>query len=441
MKRSHLVLLILSTTFILKCVLGLLLPVAGDEAYYWVWGQHLQLSYYDHPGMVAWLSSLTNYVPFFPKWFSLRVIFSIISTLTFAVWIQNYLLLRSNEVDQKSLILFAVFFFTNPMLGVGGFIVTPDVPLLLFWALSFWSLINILIVQSKKHYALLGLFLGLGFCSKYHIVFFPLTALVGLLLTKKIRLIQMKYVSITFLFGLIFSSPVLIWNINNDFASFKFQLSHGLTSIYEYQFWWTYTYILGQIFLFNPFLFVNLIFTKLSLSNTTGYSQWLFFLYSSFKAKVEANWPVTSHAMSLIDLNYRNKKTIYAALAYVLVLYTALVFYFKSSHFSQKSLSLPTSKAIEIFYDDIKNISPVYGPTYQLSSLIQLMKNKDVYKLRDLSRFDFYDTVNQSLPNAEKFYVLKYDLTEWPQYITKFKIRIIKEYPDLKMKLYEIINE
>jgi len=440
--KSHkLTYYILFFTFVLKCLLSYALPVAGDEAYYWVWGQNLQLSYYDHPGMVAWLASLTQYIPVIPEWFSLRVIFSFVSTLTFAVWFKIYFLSKTEHPDKKSILLFAFFFFSNPLIGIGGFLVTPDVPLLLFWALSFWSVLKILIHQQKKYYALLGIFLGLGFCSKYHIVFFPLTLLIGLILTKKIKLIKLKYVPLTFIFGLIFSSPVLIWNIKNDFASFKFQLNHGLSSIYDYQLWWTYTYLLGQVFIFNPFLFINLIKSKKSVVNVSAYSQWLFFLYSSFKAKVEANWPVGSHAMALIDVDYKHKKTILLALVYCCALYLGGLFFYFSPKFKNKSLVLPTSDAVNLFYSDIKDLNPVYGPTYQLSSLINLMTGKQVYKLRDLSRFDFYDTLSESKPSQEKYYVLKYDLTEWPINSDHIKKNVLKDYPELKMKLYEMRNE
>lgn len=42
-------------------VVAVRLVVAGqlelmeDESYYWLWSRDLQLSYYDHPAMVAWL--------------------------------------------------------------------------------------------------------------------------------------------------------------------------------------------------------------------------------------------------------------------------------------------------------------------------------------------------------------------------------------------------
>ncbi len=41
------------------------LALAGvfmDEAYYWMWGQHPALSYYDHPPLNAWLLGLSSIV-------------------------------------------------------------------------------------------------------------------------------------------------------------------------------------------------------------------------------------------------------------------------------------------------------------------------------------------------------------------------------------------
>ena len=36
------------------------LPLHFDEAYYWVWSKHPQLSYFDHSPMIAWLIKLAT---------------------------------------------------------------------------------------------------------------------------------------------------------------------------------------------------------------------------------------------------------------------------------------------------------------------------------------------------------------------------------------------
>jgi 4-amino-4-deoxy-L-arabinose transferase-like glycosyltransferase len=30
-------------------------PLSADEAYHWEWSRHLAFSYYDHPGLTAWV--------------------------------------------------------------------------------------------------------------------------------------------------------------------------------------------------------------------------------------------------------------------------------------------------------------------------------------------------------------------------------------------------
>jgi len=444
-EKKTLLLKIFFLTFFVKVILSYFIPIAGDEAYYWVWGQNLQLSYFDHPGMVAWLSSLTNFFSILPKWFSLRIIFSLLSSLSLIVWLKCFILVRSEESNldlNKGIIIFSIFYNLNPLLGIGGILATPDVPLVLFWSLSYWATLNILINPLKRFYMLLGVFLGLGFCSKYHIVLFPLTTLIALLFTKKIKLIKPKLIILTFIFGLSFSMPVIIWNIQNDFISFKFQLNHGFTSIYDYNPMWTLTYLVGQIFLLNPFIFWSSMQKNgLTFNKITSWSQWIFFLYSSFKAKVEANWPITSHASILLDYDFKNKALFKKSLYYFAGLWIIVIILAFTPTLHKKILLLPSSKTVGLIYSEIKDLSPIYGPTYQLSSLITLMTGKKVNKLAGLSRYDFYDTLAESRPGVSKFYVLKYNITFWPESYAQMNIKQIMNFPDIDLALYEITNE
>ena len=54
------VIILLGLTFILHVWLAYALPMTNDEAYYWDWGQSLQLSYYDHPPGVSYLTWLSS---------------------------------------------------------------------------------------------------------------------------------------------------------------------------------------------------------------------------------------------------------------------------------------------------------------------------------------------------------------------------------------------
>src|SRR5215211_6582247 len=58
--RWKIVLLQLIVLYLLGLKLWFDLAVSpmGDEAYYWMWGQHLSWSYFDHPPLDGWLQGL-----------------------------------------------------------------------------------------------------------------------------------------------------------------------------------------------------------------------------------------------------------------------------------------------------------------------------------------------------------------------------------------------
>lgn len=436
---------LIALTFFIKLVVALAIPLVGDEAYYWFWGQNLQLSYFDHPGMVAWLSALSDILPFTPKWAATRLIFVVLSTITFYIWLKVFLRRRqqldSSNINQE-LNIFAAFFMLNPFLGLGNILITPDAPLLLFWGLASYFVLKILEEQKSKDYILLGASLGLGFCSKYHIVLFPLVTLIALAFEKQLKVFFSKKVFLTILFGLLFCAPVLIWNYQNDFASFKFQLSHGFQTPKPYQTWWTASYLAGQILIFNPILLFNLIFkSKKSMFRISALGQWLFFLYSSFKAKVEANWPITSHAAGLVDVSLNNKKVIHYSFIYFVVMWLLVPVFFFTDLGKAKIAQLPTSLTVYAIAPQLQSYKPLYGPTYQLSALFSLLTDKPVYKLYGLSRYDFFDTLPQAKPKENRFYVLKYTTTEWPIHYGKYLKNKVAEFPKYNLEVFEFTHE
>lgn len=439
------ILLLIALTSIVKLIAALTLPVVGDEAYYWIWGQNLQLSYFDHPGMVAWLSALGNYVPFFPRWTATRLVFVFVSSFTFYVWLKVFLSHKKTQdlaTAKKELNLFATFYMLNPFLGLGSIFITPDAPLLLFWGLSSYFVLQILESAKSKDYVLLGIFLGLGFCSKYHIVLFPLFTLLALSFQKCLKKFFCKKIFWTLLFGLLFSSPVLIWNYQNDFASFKFQLNHGFQTPQPYQLWWTTSYVVGQILIFSPPLLLSLFYKPInSFFKISAFGQWLFFLYSSFSAKVEANWPLTSHAAGLVNADVNNKKIVRFSLSYYIGLWILVAGLLFTDFGIKKIEQLPTSLTVSEISEELAKFKPLYGPTYQMSALLTLLSDNPVYKLYGLSRYDFFDTLIQAKPKEKLFYVLKYNYTSWPNMYDQFSKTKVASFEKYKLEVFELHHE
>lgn len=443
--KNSFVLRVFIFSLIAKFTLAYLLPIVGDESYYLVWGQYLQLSYFDHPPAVAWLTWISNQLytvfPLSWYWLSIRLPFIVLSSLTFLVWLKAYLF---EQKDEENAGAFTALYFLNPLVGLGGIFATPDVPLLFFWSIAYYAILKIRGTQSVKWYSILGVSLGLGFCSKYHIVVLPISMIISLFFLKDLKSIQIKKLIYTVVFGFIFSLPVVIWNYQNEWVSFLFQLNHGFNAQKSYNYMWTVSYLLGQIFLFNPillfYIFKNV---RHSLSKNVALSQWGFFVFSSFKAIVEANWPTTSHAHGLASIKKDFKPYFKASLIYWCTIWLIILGFIVSPISTKKLVNIPQSYSAKEIYDLTKNYRPLFGPTYQMSSLMHAISNEPIYKLDALSRIDFYDSLKESLPSyeMEKFYVLKYSQTSWPEWTDEYHMVKVMDLPKYDLELYELSYE
>lgn len=113
-----------------KLLLAALLPLTNDEAYYWVWSQHLQLSYDDHPPFVAWLFWIGDHLPQIGT--SVRWPGVLLAHGTLFVWLK--ILEPFLDVNQRREWMWLALL--SPLMGGSAILVTPDLPLMFFYALS-----------------------------------------------------------------------------------------------------------------------------------------------------------------------------------------------------------------------------------------------------------------------------------------------------------------
>ena len=99
--------------------------------------------------------------------------------------------------------------------------------MLFFWILSTWLLLNIFDKDNEKkqvNWALvfLGLTIGMAIMGKVHAVFLWLGTGIYILLFYR-KMLANVYLYVSILISLIIISPILFWNIENDFITYKFQ--------------------------------------------------------------------------------------------------------------------------------------------------------------------------------------------------------------------------
>ena len=255
-----------------------------DEAYYWVYSQHLAWGYFDHPPMIALLIKMGYGI--FHNELGVRFFMVIINTLT--LWITAKLIASK---DNK---LFYLLIGALGAMQIGGMLAVPDVPLIFFAAVYFWVYRNFVNEQTWRNTILLGLSMALMFYSKYHgvlLVFFTLLSNINLLKVFKF------YVAVIITTLLFF--PHIYWQYTHGFPSLQYHLIERNASSYDISF--TLDYLAGQLLLFGPLLGWLIIYYAFRSPIQNSFERALkfcvvgvlaFFLLSTFKGRVEANWTV-----------------------------------------------------------------------------------------------------------------------------------------------------
>lgn len=210
---------ILVYLLVLKLTLMALVDLIPEEAYYWNYAQHLDLSYLDHPPMVAWLIWLSTSV-LGKSEFSVRL-------PAFICWIIAALFmfrLTLNLFDRTAAVRAILLLAVLPIYFGLGFFMTPDAPLYAAWAGCLYFLERALLGQNQKAWWGVGICMGVGMLSKYTIALLGLGTLIFVLVDQPSRRWLFRpepyFAAIV---ALAFFTPVLIWNMKHDWVSFMFQ--------------------------------------------------------------------------------------------------------------------------------------------------------------------------------------------------------------------------
>ncbi len=393
-----------------KLIVSGFLPLTSDEAYYWVWSQHLQLSYYDHPPFVAWLFWLGDQTSWLPG--SVRWPGVLLGHAGVALWL---IALKSflNE-DQRRLWLWLALL--SPLAGGSAIVLTPDLPLMFFYALSTLCFFKWRQSPSWQMSLLFGLSMGLGFSSKYMMVLFALSLIPLIFVSVDVRRAFFRNVHWLVIGAVVGASPVWIWNLQNDFVSFKFQAAHGLGRRWKPS--WTYEYILVQIGLIFPVVLYWALQARKSVPLAIHLLAWVpivFFCFTTSRGYVEANWPIAAYpaifalAVSQFSLSARGLR-ITCWIWGVLLSGVAAVIIFEPSW--SRALKFREFHQFDAVVEASKPFEPLFARSYQMAAKVHFESRKYVYKLKGMNRKDFYDYLPGSEPPARGVYYLIAEKTD-----------------------------
>ena len=265
------------------------------------------------------------------------------------------------------------------------------------------------------------------FCAKYHMVLFVPIAWVWLIVSGRWRELSFALVPVIVVAGLVFCFPVWYWNMTHDWISFRFQLEHGLKGT-NWKPTWPLAYVLGQIAILFPIPFILAMRRRephgVRWLHAFGWLPLLFFLYTSFRARVEANWPLIAHpaVLALAFFNDSESKRWIRATMCIWALASFLVV----SQLVHPWLPIDGSKLktaemtkYEALAQEIPNFSPLFASSYQMAAMLSYKSGKMIPKLVGMNRRDFYDFHPMSHPQTEVFYVAAEEGQPLPDWVAQ----------------------
>ncbi|MBC8487450.1 MAG: glycosyltransferase family 39 protein [Bacteroidetes bacterium] len=248
---------------IVRAFLAWALELGNDEVYYWTYALYSDLSHFDHPPMVGFVIQLFSLDLLLDD--ELFVRFSSVILGSVNTWI---IFLIGKKIKDSLTGLYAAFLYTSSIycFVIAGIFILPDTPQLFFWLLSLYFITGSLLdreynTKSKLNLVLTGLFLGLGMLSKYTTVFLWF-GIISYILIYDRKWLRTKSLYLSAFLTLAVFSPVIWWNIQNNFISITFQGGRVDVLGSRLRFDYFLLEIIGEFLYNNP---VNVIIIILSL--------------------------------------------------------------------------------------------------------------------------------------------------------------------------------
>lgn len=257
---------VIAALTVMRLIYAGVIDLRTDEAYYWTWSKESALSFLDHPPMIAW------FIRFGTAIFgdtNLGVRFAgIVAMLITQLLLAD--IVRRVTHDLRAIVIAVLMPEAALYYGLLMAKVSPDVALIPFAAAMVWSLVRLHESSDARWWLAAGAFAGLALLSKLTaVMLLPAVAAFMLVPAWRRRWLVSPYPWVAALIAMIVFSPVLIWNSQHDWASFRFQLVRA-TATHEFSFRTVGDYI-GLQFGLVGFVLLPVVLSGVALTAWRGY--------------------------------------------------------------------------------------------------------------------------------------------------------------------------
>jgi 4-amino-4-deoxy-L-arabinose transferase-like glycosyltransferase len=276
------------------------IELSRDEAYQWLWSKHLALSYYSKPPLIAYTQFLGTFL-----WgdtaFGVRFFSPVIAALLGLVLLRFF----ARAVNARAGFFLLLIITATPLTSVGAVLMTVDPLSVLFWTaamLAGWRAVQE--NATARHWLWVGLWMGLGFLSKYTGLFQLLCWGVFFVLWPPARKhLRRPGPYLALLVNVVCALPVLIWNWQHQWITVTHVAGDaGLGSAWKPTLRYLGEFIGAEAGLLNPIFFVATVWAAIGFWRrgrhdprlvyffSMGAPLFLAFLLYSFHSRILPNW-------------------------------------------------------------------------------------------------------------------------------------------------------
>ena len=428
------------------------IELSVDEAQYWHWSRNIDFGYFTKPPLIAWLIGFSTLIFGNEEW-AVRLFAPIIHLfISLVLWVTAKFAFGSNSGKIAALI----WIFT-PAASLGGFIISTDTPLLLFWSLSLLFLLISLRQNSSFTSSFVGIFLGFAFLSKYAALYFLIFFIIWWLIYDRSKFLSIKNILIILFTSFLIASTNLYWNYLNDFATVNHTISNANLSIITLNYNNVIDFLSSQFLVFGPLLFllylliiIDSLFKDrdITLLAVISFPIIALITVQSFLKIANANWAVTAYVGATLIISYYvilTRSTVFKIFFYLgLCLNIAISAYIltitiNGSFYPLNLKSNPLRKNL-----GFENLASKIYDTFKEEKV-----SKIIFEKRgDISRFNYYlNRRDNDLEN--KIFIKTNSLIPGNFYESNFnydlinktkgeKILIVKNVPDITEANYNL---
>jgi len=295
-------LIVIAAMTLLRVTYASLTELRTDEAYYWTWSKERALCFLDHPPMIAWFIRFGTTI-FGDTNFGVRFA-GVLAMLVTQVLLAD--IVRRVTHDVRAIVFAVLMPEAALYYGLLMAKVSPDTALIPFAVAMVWALVRLVEDNDARWWLAAGAFAGLALLSKFTaIMLLPAVAAFMLVPKWRARWLFSPYPWLAALIAMVLFLPVLVWNAEHDWASFRFQFVRAAATR-EMSLRTLGEFISLQLGLVG-FILLPVVLTGVSLTAWRGYRErepvaillstsvlvpFCYFLWKSLTLRVGDTWPM-----------------------------------------------------------------------------------------------------------------------------------------------------